>query len=164
MFISLSKTIGRVGGFRFGVGKRITAKNAWWMFLILAFVYLGQLMWYMCVVMFWLMYAMFYGMWWLMKAMVKGIIALFSGGAAVAGKAIEAKRENDARAIDTARITETKSFDTNSFDTKPHIQPVAFSNTEQSDNGVNKNKFCPECGKPITPGNRFCIGCGKPVS
>lgn len=160
MFITLSKTIGRVGGFRLGIGKRITAKNAWWMFLILAFVYLGQLMWYMCVLMFWLMYAMFYGMWWLMKAMVKGIIGLFAGGATVAGKVIEEKRLADSNSIDSTRIASAERFNTTPSNNYVNIQPM--SNTNETQVG-NKNKFCPECGKPITPGNSFCTECGKPV-
>ena len=41
-----------------------------------------------------------------------------------------------------------------------NIQPMSNTNETQI---VNKNKFCPECGKPITPGNSFCTGCGKPV-
>ena len=163
MFISLSKTIGRVGGFRIGIGKRITAKNAWWMFLIMAFVYLGQFMWYMLVLMFWLMYAMCYGMWWLMKAMFKGIASLFSGGASLTGKAVKAIRESDDRAITTKSISSPANL--NSNNNYPQMQPTSYVNMNQgSEENVYKNKFCTECGKPITPGNKFCTACGKPVS
>lgn len=61
MFMSFSKTIAKVGGFRFGIGMRLTKSNALWYFLVLAVVYTCQLVWYGAVLAFWLMYALFYG-------------------------------------------------------------------------------------------------------
>ena len=73
MFISLSKTIGKFGGFRIGIGKRITSKNAWWMLLIICTVCIFQLMWYLLIVVFWLLYAMCYGIWWCIKKLIQKI-------------------------------------------------------------------------------------------
>ena len=84
MFLSLSKTFAKVGGFRLGAGIRITKKNAIYMSIILAFVVSIQLCWYMMVLCFWLMYAMIYmmwrlicilarGFWWLISSMYRGI-------------------------------------------------------------------------------------------
>ncbi len=67
MFLSLSKTIAKIGGFRLGLGIRITKKNAAIMSFVLFFVLMFQLMWYMMVVCFWLMYAMFYGIYWCIR-------------------------------------------------------------------------------------------------
>ena len=49
MFLSLSKTLARFGGFRLGLGLRLTKKNAIWMLFLVMFVYLLQAMWYMMI-------------------------------------------------------------------------------------------------------------------
>ena len=142
MFVSLSKTIGRVGGVRIGVGKRITSQNAWWMFLALAFVYLFKLMWYMIVFMCWCMYAMFYGMWWLCKAAYKGIVKMIKGTATVTGTAIG----------------------THSAEMGKNVVNNAINNTsDASHTMMGQHRYCAYCGNEITPGNKFCIKCGKPV-
>ena len=69
MFISLSRVFAKIGGFKMGLGVRITKKNAIWMSFVVCFVCMLQATWYMMVLCFWLVYAMFYGI-------VKGIIAL----------------------------------------------------------------------------------------
>ena len=69
MFISLSKVFAKIGGFKLGLGVRLTKKNAVWMSLVVCFVCMFQAMWYLMILCFWLIYAMFY-------AMVKGIVAL----------------------------------------------------------------------------------------
>ncbi len=61
MFISFSKTLAKVGGFRIGFRKRITSKNALWMSLLYLVVAMCQLMWYSAVLAAWLVYAFFYG-------------------------------------------------------------------------------------------------------
>ena len=71
MFFSLSKTIARFGGFRLGLGIRISKKNMLWMSLLLFFVLMVKLMWYMMIVAFWLMYAMFYSIYWCIKKTVQ---------------------------------------------------------------------------------------------
>ena len=73
MFISLSKTIARFGGFRLGIGMRLNKKNAMWAWLILFFVGIFQLMWGMMLICGWLMYAMFYGMFWCIKKLIKAL-------------------------------------------------------------------------------------------
>ena len=72
MFLSLSKTFAKVGGFRFGAGIRITKKNAAYMSLVLLFVVSIQLCWYMLVLCFWVMYAILYLMWWIISSMFRG--------------------------------------------------------------------------------------------
>lgn len=67
MFLSLSKTFAKVGGFRLGLGVRMTKKNAAFLWLILLFVWMFKLMWYMLVLSFWLMYAMCYGIFWCIR-------------------------------------------------------------------------------------------------
>ena len=61
MFMSFSKTIAKVGGFRFGIRMRLTKSNALWYFLVLATVYTCQLVWYSMIVCLWVMYAIAYG-------------------------------------------------------------------------------------------------------
>lgn len=138
MFISLSKTIGKVGGFRIGIGKRITSKNAWWMCLILCFVATFQLMWYMMVLCFWLMYAMFYGMWWCCKKIVKAI-----AGAITAGK-------------------NTKSNYFEPVANASYIQPMVKTENYTSE-VISVARSCPNCGAEIKEGNSFCIKCGTEV-
>ena len=65
MFISFSKTLAKVGGFRLGV--RMTKKNAAYMWMILFLVSMLKLTWYMLVLTLWLMYAMCYGIYWCIK-------------------------------------------------------------------------------------------------
>lgn len=75
MFISLSKTLAKVGGIRLGVGMRMTKKNApsfiVGILVYYMFYYTFKLMWYALVASFWLMYAGIYGMIWMMKKMFK---------------------------------------------------------------------------------------------
>ncbi len=61
MFISLSKTLAKFGGFRLGVGMRMTKNNMIWMSLIVMFMQLMKAMWYLMIICFWLVYAMIYG-------------------------------------------------------------------------------------------------------
>ena len=70
MFISLSKTLARFGGFRLGVGMRITKKNALWMSFIVMFVCMIKATWYMMILCGWIIYAMFYGIIWCVKKSV----------------------------------------------------------------------------------------------
>lgn len=76
MFFSLSKTLAKFGGFRLGLGIRLTKKNAPWMFLIWIFVLMFKMMWYMMVISFWLMYAVIYAFVWCLRAPIKAIIKI----------------------------------------------------------------------------------------
>jgi hypothetical protein len=69
MFVSLTKTLKKFCGFRLGFGIRITKKNAVWMWIVLLFVSMFQLMWYMFVLCGWLLYAYLRLVWWLVKMM-----------------------------------------------------------------------------------------------
>lgn len=70
MFISFSKTIAKFGGFRLGVGTRLSKKNAAWMSWLFLFVAMFKLMWYMLLLCGWLMYAMCYGIYWCIKKII----------------------------------------------------------------------------------------------
>ncbi|HBL83384.1 MAG TPA: hypothetical protein DDZ99_00520 [Clostridiales bacterium] len=52
MFLGFSKTMARFGKFRLGVDMRLTKKNAPYLFIILMFIWMFQLMWYMMVLCF----------------------------------------------------------------------------------------------------------------
>ena len=73
MFCSFHKTIARFGGFRLGVGMRMTKKNAFLFFLVMMFVYIFKLMWYMMLFTGWLIYAVCYGVYWCIKKIASSI-------------------------------------------------------------------------------------------
>lgn len=73
MFVGFSKTIARFGGFRLGLGMRMSKKNAAWMCLAIMFVAVFKLMWYMLLLCGWLVYAMCYGIYWCIKKIVSSI-------------------------------------------------------------------------------------------
>lgn len=73
MFFSLSKTLAKVGGFRLGLGVRMTKRNAPYMLILTFFVSMFQLMWYMMILCFWLMYAMCYGIYWCVKQICRKV-------------------------------------------------------------------------------------------
>ena len=60
MFVSLSKTLAKFGGFRLGLGMRITKKNIYYMGIFLLFYYMFLFTWYFLVMVFWLMGIMIY--------------------------------------------------------------------------------------------------------
>lgn len=74
MFISLSKTLARCGGFRLGVGLRITKNNAIWMSFIVMFAYMIKAVWYMMILCGWLVYAMYYGLFLGAKKLIQTIL------------------------------------------------------------------------------------------
>ena len=73
MFVSFSKTIAKFGGFRLGIGMRMSKKNAVLMYLIIMFVAMFKLVWYMLLLCGWLMYAMCYGMYWCIKKIASSV-------------------------------------------------------------------------------------------
>lgn len=73
MFVGLSKTFAKFGGFRLGLGLRLTKSNAPVMLFVLMFVWMFQLMWYMMVLCFWLMYAVCYGFYWCIKKLFSAL-------------------------------------------------------------------------------------------
>jgi hypothetical protein len=77
MFIGFSKTLAKFGGFRLGVGMRVTKKNAAWAACIPLIIWFFQMIWYMIILSFWLMYAVFYGMVWLFGKMFKSSGSFF---------------------------------------------------------------------------------------
>lgn len=135
MFLTFSKTIGKVGGFRIGVGKRITSKNAWYMCIFIAFIAMFQLMWYGMVLAFWLMYAMFYGAFWVCKKIVQ---LVFKSGK-VAKEVIEENQQ-----------------------AKQTYEPIVDSTAEEITETPSK-RFCPNCGAELNDANLFCIKCGNKI-
>lgn len=75
MFVSLSKTLAKFGGFRLGLGLRLNKNNAAWMLFVLMFVYIFQAMWYMMILCGWLVYAVCYGVYWCIKKLIETIKA-----------------------------------------------------------------------------------------
>ena len=73
MFISLSKTLAKVGGFRLGLGIRMNKRNAPLLWCLTLFVSMFQLMWYLTILCLWLMYAMCYGIYWCIKQIVRKV-------------------------------------------------------------------------------------------
>lgn len=69
MFISFSKTIAKVGGFRIGIGTRISKKNAPYALIGIFIYYMFMLCWYMLLGCGWLVYAMCYGIILLIKSL-----------------------------------------------------------------------------------------------
>ena len=67
MFLSLSKTLARFGGFRLGVGVRMTKKNSIGALLLIMFLSIFKMMWYLMIVCFWMFYAVGYGAYWCIK-------------------------------------------------------------------------------------------------
>lgn len=67
MFISLSKAMARFGGFRLGMGMRISKKNIGWAYLMFFVVWMFQMIWYMIILAFWIMYAFIYCLFLLFK-------------------------------------------------------------------------------------------------
>lgn len=76
MFISLSKTLAKFGGVRFGLGLRLTKSNAIWMSFIVMFVYMMQALWYMMIIGFWLAYAVYYGLFLGIKKLIQIIVTV----------------------------------------------------------------------------------------
>lgn len=73
MFVGFSKTLAKFGGFRLGLGIRITKKNVLWASLVVLFVSCFQLLWYSVLFFFWLIYAFFYSAYWCIKTISKRI-------------------------------------------------------------------------------------------
>lgn len=70
MFLSFSKTIAKFGGFRIGIGTRVSKKNAGYALVFLLFYYMFLMCWYMMIGCLWLIYAMCYGIYWCIKKLV----------------------------------------------------------------------------------------------
>lgn len=137
MFFTFSKTIARVGGFRIGIGKRITSKDAWWMCIILFFIGIFKLCWYVMLLGFWLTYAFFYGMWWCCKK-IWGVIA----------RLFRSARNAEYRYVDN-RVIDSASFKTD--------ENLATGNIEM------KAKYCTNCGSEVAEGNLYCVNCGTKI-
>lgn len=135
MFITLSKTIGHFGGFRLGVGTRITSKNIWYMGIFIFFIWMFKLMWYALVLTFWMMYAMCYGTFWLCKKLVQ---LVFKSGK-VAKEVIEENQQ----------VNQT-------------YEQIVDSTAEDISE-MSAKKFCSNCGSELNEANLFCVKCGNKI-
>ena len=75
MFLSFSKTIAKFGGFRIGIGTRVSKKNAGYALIFMLFYYMFLMCWYMMIGCLWLMYAMCYGCYWIVKKIILSLKA-----------------------------------------------------------------------------------------
>ena len=123
MFISFSKTIARFGGFRLGVGMRLSKKNAIWMSLIVLFVAMFQLMWYMLILCGWMMYAVCYGIYWCIK---KTIGAL-------------SKKQNNKQFSPTIKKT-TQNLQTERKEETPTMTPEMNNSPNENPNNKSPKK------------------------
>lgn len=67
--VTLSTTLGKVGGFRIGYRKKITGYNCIWLIPLYFFMLMWQFFKVSFVLMFWCIYASCYGVWWCCKSM-----------------------------------------------------------------------------------------------
>ncbi len=141
MFIGLSKTIGKVGGFRIGIGQRITSKNAWWLIFAMVMYGMIKLAMYMVIASFWMIYAVFYGIWWCIKKLVFGIVKLF-------------KKDNPNNVTPVSDYTQ--SYQTNS-DTADNSETVDTLQVKPGESIW----FCSKCGTQNGSSNNFCSKCGN---
>lgn len=138
MFMTLSKTLGKVGGIRIGIGTRITSKNAWWACLIVFFISMFQLVWYMMVLSFWLMYATFYGFFWCCKKLFQVTVGIIKSCISAISNRSDSKN------------------------TLNRVQPQII--TEETTSGeALVPKYCSNCGERLKAGASFCVKCGKQI-
>ena len=82
MFIGFSKRLKSMGGFRLGIGMRLTWRNCWYFLFMLLFVGTFYLCWYSLIACGWMMYYLFYGLYKIYYFMFKyaaiGIKKLYS--------------------------------------------------------------------------------------
>ena len=62
MFISFSKRLKSMSGFRLGVGLRLTKNNFWYFFFVLLLVGCFYLCWYSVIIGGWALYYILYGL------------------------------------------------------------------------------------------------------
>lgn len=62
MFISFSKRLKSMSGFRLGVGLRLTKSNCWYFFFSLLLVGCFYLCWYSVIACGWMLYFILYGL------------------------------------------------------------------------------------------------------
>lgn len=133
MFLTFSKTIGRFGGFRLGVGTRITKNNAWYMLIFVFFMAMFKLSWYGLVAICWLIYAMCYGTFWLCKKTGQ----LLFHTRKIAKDVID---ENQQKNQNCGSIVDA---------------------TAQEMPETSAKNYCPKCGTELKEGNLFCVKCGN---
>ncbi len=142
MFMTFSKTIAKVGGFRVGIGTRITKKNAVVFAIILFFYWMFKLMWYMILFSFWLCYAMLYGMWWCGKKLVQMLMRAMG-------------KDTKSAALEYA---EPQRLQDNNLQNE---STVNTSGPKQIQSNGYKARFCSACGAELREGDVFCAKCGN---
>ena len=61
MFVSFSKRLKSMSGFRLGVGLRLTRRNCWYFLFVLVLVGCFYFCWYSVLACGWMLYGLFYG-------------------------------------------------------------------------------------------------------
>lgn len=73
MFVSFSKHLKSMGGFRLGVGLRLTRRNCWYFLFMLMLVGCFYICWYSVLACGWALYGLFYGIYLMFKYSAIGI-------------------------------------------------------------------------------------------
>ena len=73
MFVSFTKTLKKMSGFRLGFGIRVNKKNWWYWLLLMCFVGMFYLMWYTMIVVGWCLYYLCYALYKIYYLLFKGI-------------------------------------------------------------------------------------------
>ena len=78
MFVGLSKRLKSMGGFRLGVGLRLTKSNCLYFLFALLFVGCFYLCWYSVLACGWMLYGLFYGLYLMFKYAAIGVKKLYA--------------------------------------------------------------------------------------
>lgn len=78
MFVSFSKRLKSMSGFRLGVGLRLTRRNCWYFLFVLMLVGCFYFCWYSVLACGWMLYGLFYGLYLVLKYAAIGAKKLYA--------------------------------------------------------------------------------------
>ena len=78
MFVSFSKRLKSMSGFRLGVGLRLTRRNCWYFLFLLVLVGCFYFCWYSVLACGWMLYGLFYGCYLMFKYAAIGTKKLYA--------------------------------------------------------------------------------------
>ena len=78
MFVSFSKRLKSMSGFRLGVGLRLTRRNCWYFLFVLVLVGCFYFCWYSVLACGWMLYGLFYGLYLMFKYAAIGTKKLYT--------------------------------------------------------------------------------------
>lgn len=102
MFLGFSTRLKQAGRFRIGAGFRLNRRNAVWGLLLLAFIFMFQMIWYMLLLIMWLIYWMMYGLFMIYVFIGKSVVQCVKG---CFGKVRSVREKED----DRDRVTDNGS-------------------------------------------------------